>query len=318
MGRIFLISFLFLSLLSCRTTKENLTEKTQKYFGSQEIAINTVDTIHISGTLEFVSNNQLVIILAGSGPTDRNCNSDLGMKSDAFAMLAHELSEAGISSFRYDKRGIGESTKVSNDLAKFSDRVIDVSAIVDHFSLDFKEVILLGHSEGALIGAITSAKKASVRRFVSVAGMSISMDKMLLEQYAQYPRILPEVERHIEEIKRGDTLSEVHMVLQLLFRPDIVPVLRAAFQWDPQKEISKVKKPTLVISGSCDVQVPVHHSKSLHESCDDSELKIIDGMGHVLKQLDSDCSNKMSAYTDPSLVINPQFVSEILKFLNNK
>src|SRR5437762_181685 len=54
---------------------------------------------------------RIVLLLSGSGPTDRNGNSPvLPGKNNSLLMLAEGLASNGISSLRYDKRGVGEST----------------------------------------------------------------------------------------------------------------------------------------------------------------------------------------------------------------
>ena len=64
----------------------------------------------IEGTLLSNSNNQkILIIIAGSGPTDRNGNSTAGVNCNSYKMLADELANNNIASFRYDKRGIAKS-----------------------------------------------------------------------------------------------------------------------------------------------------------------------------------------------------------------
>ena len=50
----------------------------------------------------------LIIMVAGSGPLDRNANGPL-TNTNAYAMLAWGLADRGIATFRYDKRGIGKS-----------------------------------------------------------------------------------------------------------------------------------------------------------------------------------------------------------------
>ena len=70
----------------------------------------------------------IVLLIAGSGPTDRNGNSGL-TKNNALLQLAHQLADSGIASFRFDKRGIGESAgaiKKEEDLI-FDDYISDVS-----------------------------------------------------------------------------------------------------------------------------------------------------------------------------------------------
>ena len=45
-----------------------------------------------------------VLIVAGSGPTDRNGNSGQGLNSYAYKMLSDELIKGGVAVLRYDKR----------------------------------------------------------------------------------------------------------------------------------------------------------------------------------------------------------------------
>src|SRR5688500_6844821 len=66
----------------------------------------------ITGTLTIPgcrSNNMAVaLIIAGSGPTDRNGNNPM-MKNESLRLLAHGLAMHNIASLRIDKRGLGES-----------------------------------------------------------------------------------------------------------------------------------------------------------------------------------------------------------------
>ena len=59
----------------------------------------------------------VVLIIAGSGPTDRDGNSPAPiapgktLRTDSYKLLAQALAAEGIASVRYDKRGIGASAK---------------------------------------------------------------------------------------------------------------------------------------------------------------------------------------------------------------
>jgi hypothetical protein len=89
----------------------------------------------------------VVLIVAGSGPTDRNANGPL-INTNAYAMLAWGLAQHGIASLRYDKRGIGKSAASAGDLSTLSidDYVADVATAVATLAQDarFSKVILLG------------------------------------------------------------------------------------------------------------------------------------------------------------------------------
>ena len=99
----------------------------------------------------------VVLFLAGSGPTDRDCNSSLGLRTDAYRLIAAALATRGIASLRYDKRGVGKSgiefdpaTTVIDDFAA------DALAIARGLRADprFSTLALLGHSEGGLLALL--------------------------------------------------------------------------------------------------------------------------------------------------------------------
>lgn len=283
--------------------------------GVQQIVVTVEDTIELSGTLEYNGTEVLVIIIAGSGPTDRDCNSSIGLKTDAFKMLANHFSTIGVSSYRFDKRGIGLSTKVPESTMSLDDFVGDVRAIINHFKPNFDRVILLGHSEGALIGTIAAQANASIDLLISVSGTSIPMDEIIMEQLAKYPKLVPLAQKHIDEVKSGSVLSEVHPILQSLFRPSVVPYLKSIFDVDPMDEVSKVAQHILIINGECDLQVPPDHARQLHQANGHAQLALIPHMGHVLKALDEDCKNAVQAYNDPALPLHPDLLQVIDEFI---
>src|SRR5690242_8717321 len=65
----------------------------------------------LSGTLlkpVGVERPPAVLLIAGSGPTDRDGNQ-AGVGAAELRLLAEALAERGIASARYDKRGVGRS-----------------------------------------------------------------------------------------------------------------------------------------------------------------------------------------------------------------
>lgn len=322
-----LATIILLVFTSCSTNRainvdnqKTTIEPISKYSKDQELKIYVTDSMFISGSLTYANQNNLAILIAGSGPTDRNCNSKLGSKTNAFLMLADSLKQKGVSCFRYDKRGIGKSSKVSEAEIDFNDRMNDVSKIIDFFKEDFKNITLMGHSEGALVGSIVSNQNSYVRSFINVAGPSIPLDSIILDQIAKFPKLVDETKKHLEEIKSGDTLSEVNPMLAALFRPSIVGFLSTLLAYNPGEEISKINIPVLVIGGTCDVQVPDHHVTKLYQLLKPNPLnaiKIIDGMGHVLKENRQDCSDNMESYKDPEKPLSSELVTSVVKFIDS-
>lgn len=311
------LNLIFILLFYIIATHKNLFSQIDatKFNASQEINITVEDSLVISGTLKYISSNKLAIIIAGSGPTDRNCNSSLGLNTNAYKMLAKSLAENEISSFRYDKRGIGKSSRVKEGNLDFHSFVSDLEQIIQNFNSSFEEIYLIGHSEGALISTLALENSEKVKSLILISGSSLAFDEILIEQIEKYPKLVPLVKQHIKEIKTGSELSNVNPLLASMFRPSIVPFLKSAFVIDPLFEISKIDKPILIIGGSCDMQVPVYHSEELSKYNSKAKLVIIKGMGHLMKRLDEDCLNASNAYLDKSLPLNKILEESISSFI---
>ena len=121
----FFVAF-FISISVC-LSQETLASTT-------DLTVESFDGVKIHGTYLESNSNKLTIIVAGSGPTDRDGNNPL-YKNNCLKMLAETLYEQDISSFRYDKRGIGASLKgvVSEDLLMFDDYINDLGSIIKFF-----------------------------------------------------------------------------------------------------------------------------------------------------------------------------------------
>ena len=130
----------------------------------------------------------VVLLLSGSGPTDRNGNSPmLPGKNNSLQMLAEGLASNGIASLRYDKRGVGESAKAMMAEAdlRFETYVDDAVAWCEQLRKDkrFSAVIIAGHSEGSLIGML-AAKRCNAAGFISIAGAGRAAADILRTQLA--------------------------------------------------------------------------------------------------------------------------------------
>ncbi len=122
-------------------------------------------TLH--GTLDLPESEfpvPVVLIIAGSGPTDRDGNSEMiKKKNDSLKMLGAHLASMGIASLRYDKRGIGKSKSASGPVEEtvFEDMISDARLWVDYLLkyTRFSSVGIIGHSEGSLVGMCAAAEE---------------------------------------------------------------------------------------------------------------------------------------------------------------
>ena len=261
----------------------------------------------------------VVLVIAGSGPTDRNGNQ-AQMKSNAYKLIADSLLKAGIACLRYDKRGIGESVAAakSEESTRFDDMADDAAGIIKMLKGDsrFSKVYVLGHSEGSLVGMI-AAKKEPVSGFISLAGAGQRADKIIEQQLATQSKEGAAVARVImDSLVKGYKVRNVDTALMMLFRPSVQPYLTSWFTHDPQAEINKVAAPILILQGTTDIQVAVSEAEMLKKANPKATLKLVRGMNHVLKQAPADREQNVATYNNAALPLSAGLMEAILKFIN--
>lgn len=289
-----------------------------------EIILKT-STGEIYGTLAIPNNvktSPVVLIIAGSGPTDRDGNNTFGLNTNAYKMISGSLAKNGISSIRFDKRGIGESKQsmTSESDLRFDTYINDVVLWIELLKSDrrFSKIYILGHSEGSLIGMI-AAEQTNTSGFISIAGAGKSADKMLQEQLKTKlsPQLLDESNKILDSLKIGKTVSNVNPSLVSLYHPSIQPYMISWIKYDPAKEIGKLKIPVLIIQGTTDLQVTVDDSKLLSAANTNAKFLIIENMNHTLKESDSDIQKNMATYNNPNLPLKEGLADDIVNFINN-
>jgi pimeloyl-ACP methyl ester carboxylesterase len=276
----------------------------------------------ISGTLAMPKNVQgkvpVVLIIAGSGPTDRDGNSPMGLNTNTYKMLANALGKNGIASLRYDKRMIGQSASSAkeNDL-RFEDYIDDAVGLIGMLNDDgrFTEVIVAGHSEGSLVGMIAS-KDESVKGFISLSGAGEPGEKILTEQMKDKPEYIKNgFKTIIDSLRRGKIDPNVDPQLYAVARPSIQQYLMSWCRYNPQLEIRKLKIPILIVQGTTDLQVGVDNAQKLKSAARNGTLVIVTGMNHILKDATLDHDVNIASYKDPNLPLDSQMVTAVLGFI---
>jgi pimeloyl-ACP methyl ester carboxylesterase len=260
----------------------------------------------------------VVLIIAGSGPTDRDGNSPaLPGKNNAYKMLAAALAAEGVASLRYDKRGVGDSRAAAGtreaDL-RFEMYVEDATAWLKQLRGDerFSRVIIAGHSEGSLIGML-AAGKARADGFVSIAGVAHRASDVLRDQLRPQIGAMPALWAGSETILNALEASTVVdplppaiqavPALALLYRPSVQPYMISWIKYVPSTEIAALPIPVLLLQGTTDIQVGVDEAKMLKAAKPDSELILIDGMNHMMKSAPADRGQNIATYGNPDLPI---------------
>ncbi len=217
-----------------------------------------------------------VVLIAGSGPTDRDGNNPLvPERIDLLKQIAELLAQAGIASLRYDKRGIGASTPRPAGTLEAQERffawdnfVGDVAAahgeLLGHDEIKPYATALLGHSEGGLLALAAAhalaAPALGARRLhglVLAATPGRRLSDIVRAQIARSaPSLLESVERTIAEVATtGHMPAGLSREQQVLFPPYAGPFLQSALAFDPAKALAGLDLACLILQGTADRQV---------------------------------------------------------------
>lgn len=271
-----------------------------------------------------------VLLIAGSGPTDRDGNNRLGLRCDCYRLLAEELTAAGYAVLRYDKRAIGSSVLDDPTLVAeltLDQYIDDAAALADYLAGEgFRRVVLAGHSEGALIASVAAQRSPAVAGIISLCGAGYPMDEVLRLQLAgqlvpAHMELFVEAEQIIAALKRGERVDMTYHTqgLQALFNSGVQPFIISQMRYDPRQELRKAQVPVLIVGGGNDLQVPADNAEALAAARRDARKCIIPGMAHTLKACaETTLEGQLrTAYGDPALPLAPGLVQAITEFLGS-
>ena len=252
----------------------------------------------IQGTLlspKKQNNTPLAILIAGSGPTNRDGNQ-AHLKNNSLKYLAEGLAEKEISVFRYDKRIIAQMNKgtVQEDKLTFEDGVND-----------------------ALLIGILVAQKTPVSKLISLSGAGSNSATLIEEQIKKNaPQLKEEAQKVLNLLKKGEQVDNISPYLAPVFRKSVQPYLISWFKYDPTKEITKIKIPVFIIQGTNDLQVERKEAQLLKEAQPKAQLLLVEGMNHILKEVKTIEENQQS-YLNPDIPISPKLIEAIAQFIKN-
>lgn len=263
----------------------------------------------------------VVLIISGSGPTDRDGNNPDGGRNDSLKRLAWVLAKHNIASVRYDKRGVAASLAATPDERNLTldAYVADAVAWGKQLKADTRlgQLIVLGHSEGALIASLAAAQ-LDAAGVISISGTARPVDQVLRQQlsYRLPPALMVRSNELLDSLKAGQVDNDVPPALQVIFRPSVQPYLITLFREDPAAAFARLKIPALIIQGSNDIQVSVDDARVLKAAKPDAQLTLIDGMNHVLRIVPNDLKRQLASYKDPQLPLAAELGRSIISFID--
>jgi pimeloyl-ACP methyl ester carboxylesterase len=281
-----------------------------------------IDTNKLYGSLTMPETDKpcpVMLFIAGSGHTDRDGNQE-SMKTDAYKQLAEKLTQKGIATLRYDKRGVGESAfRMYEEDLRFDQYIVDAALWIAELKKDerFSKVVVAGHSEGSLIGMV-ACQKVHADGFISLAGAGRSIDEVLkiqLKEAVPDSNYYNKCCSYLDTLKSDKLLVTPDSALFSLFRPSIQPYMINWIKYNPCAEIKKLKMPVLILQGENDIQVASDNANLLAGANTKSKMKFIPGMNHVLKLAEKDRLKNFSTYSDPSLPVMPELIDDIAAFI---
>lgn len=271
-----------------------------------------------------------VLIIAGSGPTDRNGNSALNLNTYAYKMLSDGLTAEGLAVMRYDKRAIGLSHYPAEEVPNllFDDFVDDATLCAEYLrTRGFSRIILAGHSEGGEIALlVATAREITIDGIVLLSAAGFPMDEILRWQLTEqlmpaHIGLMVAANNLIVKLKEGERIAEENIPKELLslFHPRVQPFIISCMQHDPCEIAARCTQPMLIISGGRDIQVTVANGEALHAAQPRAKHVIFDDMSHVMK--DAATTDRMeqlvSVYTNAQLPLTEGLVTTIAQFINN-
>jgi alpha-beta hydrolase superfamily lysophospholipase len=237
----------------------------------------------------------LAIIVAGSGPTDRDGNNPLGISWGPLRALAQGLAARGMASLRYDKRGIGASEmRTPESAVTFATMVDDAEAILraGKSSGPFKKIVVMGHSEGALIALALAQRNA----MDGVALLSVPGKNPLETLRDQLARKVPAAElawfdQFWKALREGtEPPPAPNALFERMFSPSVRPFLRSLVDIDPPSLLRAMPKAlsVVVIQGSRDAQVEAKDARKLADGRPGTRFVLIPEAGHLLSRIGTD------------------------------
>lgn len=262
----------------------------------------------------------LVVMIAGSGPTDRDGNSPLGVSASYLRKLATGLAKSGVASLRYDKRGAQGSVEPGPESGlDFDSFVDDLFSVVTWAREAFpgREIVLLGHSEGGLVALAAVTRDAGAfSGLVLIATPGRAPGDTIRDQLPALPEPpRSEAQAILSELEAGRPVADVPTALVGLFRPSVQPFLISLLALRPAAMLGSLELPVLLVGGGTDIQVRRSDFEALTAARPDADSRWFSRMKHVLTDAPPDFAGNVATYADPDAPLTAGLVEAVADFV---
>ena len=236
-----------------------------------------------------------VILVAGSGPTDRD---EIVYGIPIFGQLAGMLADAGFMVVRYDKRGMGQSggRVESATLDDFTDDLLAVVSAVRRMpTVDREQLAVVSHGEGGAVGMLAAARQKDIKALALISAPGTTGAELNM---AQVTHTLNRSTRPAsEKAETLDLQKKIHSAVitgsgwdtippQYRQQAD-VPWFKSFLTYDPAKVMPRISQPILVVQGLLDTQIAPSNADRLVELANQRKRSVVDvikvpGVNHLL------------------------------------
>lgn len=264
-----------------------------------------------------------MLIIPGSGPTDRDGNNPIGVKAAPYRKLTEALVTRGVATLRIDKRGMFGSAGAGNpNEATFADYDGDVKAWIEtaRRRTGQKCVWIAGHSEGGLV-ALRAASGPNVCGVVLLAAPGEKLGVTIRKQLRGNPSnasLLASAEKALSELEAGRKVlvTGMHPALaQSLFNPAVQGFMIELLAQDPAKLAAAVNRPMLIVEGGHDLQVGLANGEVLRKAAPKAAYASFPAMNHVLTDAPADRGQNLATYAEADRPLTPGLADRIAAFV---
>jgi alpha-beta hydrolase superfamily lysophospholipase len=258
----------------------------------------------------------VALLIAGSGSTDHDGNGPQ-VKPATLKKLSEDLVARNIATLRYDKRGAGGWKPIFGrpEDFRFKDYVDDAASLVNYLrsSGKFSRVIVVGHSEGGLVGILT-AQRLPIDRLVLLVTAARRQGDLVKDELQRKlpPDVYAPIGSAIDAIMAGQIVDPPPHGLAI--PPAMQPSIASAFTVDPIEPLKKINAPTLIVGGGRDLQVARVDFLALSTASPLAKTLWLPEMNHVLVDVTDDADD-YAAYNQPDRALDPAMIDAVANFI---